>query len=85
MFLEKEMRFSFFKIKNRCIFDNALGTSGKRQYAHTNFVDLCASSLLPARSGSEGTLYVAIMYSRPGHTDLRKKIPIFFRSNPEGS
>ena len=39
MFLEKEMRFSFFKIKNRCIFDNALGTSGKRQYAHTNFVD----------------------------------------------
>ena len=39
MFLEKEMRFSFFKIKNQCIFDNALGTSGKRQYAHTNFVD----------------------------------------------
>ena len=39
MFLEKEMRFSFFKIKNRSIFDNALGTSGKRQYAHTNFVD----------------------------------------------
>ena len=56
MFLEKEMRFSFFKIKNRCIFDNALGTSGKRQYAHTNFVDSRASRLLPARSGSEGTL-----------------------------
>ena len=54
MFLEKEMRFSFFKIKNRCIFDNALGTSGKRQYAHTNFVDF---ELDPIFVHSQGNQY----------------------------